>query len=104
MPEKVYIELQAAVHTINKTWDEIPVGATIWPALFTSSLESLPVADVRPNIPGKWIRENNPSYSPFDDSGEYLYRCSRCEKYNCRESAFCPDCGATMKGGEKNGV
>lgn len=40
-----------------------------------------------------------PSYSPFDGSSEYIYRCNQCGENNYRDSAFCPNCGAKMNGG-----
>lgn len=100
MPEKGYIEREA----FRREIDEYRPGRCYEDAWALTILDSIPDADVRPNIQGKWLREYNPSYSPFDDSGEYRYRCSQCGKYNHRESAFCPDCGATMKGGEQNGL
>lgn len=100
MAESGYISREA----FRREIDEHRPGRCYEDAWALTILDSLPDADVRPNIPGKWIRENNPSYSPFDDSSEYLYRCSQCEEHNNRESAFCPDCGAQMRGGEQDGV
>lgn len=110
MPEKDYIERSAALNSIaSLARQKFRLSDDFGPYLEALKdadirLRSVPAADARPNIPGKWIRENNPSYSPFDDSSEYLYRCSQCEAYNNRESAFCPDCGAQMRGGEQDGV
>lgn len=101
MPEKKYIELQAAIREFQTNGSDFVYGRRVCNAII-SRLKRVPAANVRPSIPGKWIRENNPSYSPFDDSSEYLYRCSQCEEYNNRESAFCPDCGAQMRGGEQD--
>lgn len=44
-----------------------------------------------------WQRRNNPNYSPFDGSGEYLYTCSGCGGTQAYETRYCPDCGAEMK-------
>lgn len=63
-------------------------------------IANIPASDVRPVVRGKWIRENNPSYSPFDDSSEYIYRCNQCGESNARDSAFCPNCGADMRNAE----
>lgn len=105
MPEKVYIEREKVRDIIADAYKDATDGDAENVCIgINSLLMELPASDVRPNIPGKWIRENNPSYSPFDDSSEYLYRCSQCEAYNNRESAFCPDCGAQMRGGEQDGV
>lgn len=99
MPEKDYIEREAAINEQKRFRGYLDDDMLNRLEIAT---KRIPAADVRPNIPGKWIRENNPSYSPFDDSSEYRYRCSQCEEYNCRESAFCPDCGAPMRGGEQD--
>lgn len=50
---------------------------------------------------GEWFKYNNPNYSPFDDSGEYLYQCNKCGKVVVKATNYCPNCGAKMKG-EKN--
>lgn len=105
MPE--YIEREKTISCLDELERTSRHNSVLWPDHVEEcreALRSIPAANVRPNIPGKWIRENNPSYSPFDDSSEYLYRCSQCEEYNNRESAFCPDCGAQMRGGEQDGV
>ena len=47
---------------------------------------------------GEWFKYNNPNYSPFDDSGEYLYQCNKCGKVVIQETNYCPNCGARMKG------
>ena len=77
--------------------DEIPACPALWTML------NIPAADVverkkgeRKN--GEWRQSINSNYSPFDDSGEYLYQCSRCKRRQNRLTNFCPNCGADMRG------
>ena len=60
-------------------------------------VENMPAADVRPVVRGEWGKKLNPSFSPFDDSGAYLYRCNQCGHIQNYESNFCPNCGADMR-------
>lgn len=46
---------------------------------------------------GKWIRCENPMYSPFDDSDQYTYRCTVCYKKNDKQTKYCPNCGTHME-------
>ena len=50
-------------------------------------IAALPAADVQPVKHGRWILENNLSYS-----------CSVCGVPQWNISMFCPDCGAKMDG------
>ena len=64
-------------------------------------LDRVPTADVEKVRHGKWIKENNQSYSPFDDSAEYVYVCNRCGYKDANENTdktFCSRCGARMDG------
>lgn len=63
-------------------------------------LQKLGIAELMPKE-GEWFKYNNPNYSPFDDSGEYLYQCNKCGKVVIQETNYCPNCGARMKG-ERN--
>lgn len=45
---------------------------------------------------GKWIRCENPTYSSFDDSDQYTYRCTVCYKKNGKQTKYCPNCGALL--------
>lgn len=45
---------------------------------------------------GWWVFENNTCYSPFDGSGENIYRCSVCYKKESRATKYCPNCGSFM--------
>lgn len=60
------------------------------------------IAELEAQLPkrGEWIKYNNPNYSPFDDSGEYLYQCNKCGKVVIQETNYCPNCGARMDGAE----
>ena len=54
----------------------------------------IPAADVRENVPAKWLKVSDkyPRYS-----------CSNCHRlYNNKSYKFCPFCGADMFGGEKD--
>lgn len=103
MPEKKkYIELDAAIAAIArrphvKGWDDYEDGLCRGLEEAVNAICAIPAADVRPVVRGKWIRENNPSYSPFDGSSEFIYRCNQCGESNDRDSALCPNCGADMR-------
>ena len=45
---------------------------------------------------GWWVADNNENYSPFDGSGENVYRCSVCYKKESRATKYCPNCGCFM--------
>ena len=54
-------------------------------------IESIPAADVRPVVRGKWLQ-----YSPLADT----YECDKCGYQVIDESFrtnFCPNCGADMR-------
>lgn len=74
-----YIEKKAAIDAIYKRraweyWEDI--------------LMSLPPADVRPVVRGRWE----------DCSSGWM--CSNCSWTQIRESHYCPNCGADMRGGD----
>jgi uncharacterized OB-fold protein len=56
-----------------------------------------PVHKKRAMVRGEWGKSLNPNFSPFDDSGEYLYWCNQCCHIQNYESNFCPNCGADMR-------
>lgn len=72
-------------------------------SVFLIELARFPAADVRPVARGKWRKADNPSFSPFDDSGAYIFFCSVCGKSHGHAYRFCPSCGADMRGGGGNG-
>lgn len=65
-----------------------------------SALSKLPAEDVRPLVRGAWRKAHNPSFSPFDNSGAYIFFCSVCGKSRGHAYRFCPYCGADMRGGQ----
>ena len=69
--------------------------------LFNRALSEMPTIDAVPVVHGEWIKHNNPNYSPFDDSGEYLYQCNKCGMVEYRARHYCPNCGAKMDGERK---
>ena len=66
---------------------------------FEKEIKSIPIADVRENIHGHWIRaEKGITAGTFS----YLFKCSCCnyELYD-DEFNFCPNCGCKMDGEPK---
>ena len=54
-----------------------------------------PTADVRPNVPGKWLK-----YAISCNDGlshVFGFKCSACGGFCIGESNFCPNCGAYMR-------
>lgn len=50
---------------------------------------------------GKWLTTQNPNHSPFDNTSEVTYVCSKCT-YSSGDRIteywnFCPNCGASMR-------
>lgn len=59
-------------------------------------LRNMESVDAEPVRHGRWIRRNNPMYSPFDCEGyEFLYVCSRCGAIDAALYPYC-HCGARM--------
>jgi hypothetical protein len=61
-------------------------------------LATIPAADVRPVVRGKWVEELHPNVR------YYQYKCSICGKFSGHDSEgwiwkpnFCPECGADMR-------
>ena len=46
---------------------------------------------------GKWVKEYNLNFSPFDYSSEYIYTCSECGFDTTRKYNYCPECGSKNK-------
>ena len=45
----------------------------------------------------KWIKVDNPSYSPFDPTVEpYMYYCPNCNILSYKATKFCPHCGLRL--------
>lgn len=53
-------------------------------------------------VRGRWIKTNNPNYSPFDSSQTYNAICSNCFYTSNQTYNYCPNCGA-KNWGEKDG-
>lgn len=54
-------------------------------------VKSIPAADVRPVVRGKWSRID---YEPHGHD----YKCSACGWKNDMPTHYCPNCGADMRG------
>ena len=63
-------------------------------------IKGMPSEDVAEVKHAKWIRRDNPLYSPFDCSEEYTYICSHCFNEEEHKRKCCPYCGARMDGEE----
>ena len=94
-----YISRQAAIELL---FNEDDYGKA---SIYTYDLESLPPADVRENVRGKWI-DMDSDLEKYDD-----IRCSCCmhaftvDAYHWTDIGFikddlnfCPNCGADMRG------
>ena len=86
-----YISIQAAIDalTIQRILDEkkdrYKKGIAQGLNYAIASLSSIPPADVRPVVRGRWE----------DCSSGWM--CSMCAWTQIRESNFCPNCGADMR-------
>jgi len=95
MAEKEYIEREA----FRREIDEHRPGRSYEDAWALTILDSIPAADVRPVVRGKWIDRDDDYY------GWNMWACSACgEEFVLTEGTpdmndyhFCPNCGAKME-------
>ena len=52
-------------------------------------IRKMPAADVVEVRRGRWIRDKWPS-------GAHKVICSECREWSCKQSKYCPNCGARM--------
>ena len=61
----------------------------------------IPISELDKTIDvAAWCKTPNPNYSPFDNTSEVIYMCSKCAYSSGDRIAaswhYCPNCGATM--------
>ena len=83
-----YIERQAVLNAYDA------VQRKNGPWRFETLIESVPAADVRPVVRGRWLHET-------EIDGHACGECSECHKIRVIDN-FCPSCGAEMMGVEQN--
>lgn len=81
-----YISLEVALNEANHTlmYDARDHETMI------AMIKSIPAADVRPVVRGKWENISDPISC-------MVGRCSECKEYSVVCSNFCPNCGADMR-------
>ena len=86
-----YISREAAIKRFNfAVLDCLGMEPTIRAGDIIKALESIPAADVRPVVRGKWIR-------PTRVPDSMLAECSACGfDTGAYTFNFCPNCGADM--------
>ena len=74
------------------------------PDIYTISktrIDNMPSADVRENVKGNWLPQDNNKTNGMMSTTVYYYPkcsvCGHCANY----TNFCPNCGADMRGEEK---
>ena len=80
-----YIERETLLDRIRGTGYAEPIKSNLLVMAVT-----IPAADVRPVVRGKWIDHQE---------GRWIYaKCSECGTVHDVRSNFCPNCGAAMGG------
>ena len=88
--QRDYIEREALGTILNKAIYNSCGGAKMAGIRYARDmLATIPPADVRPVVRGKWTRIN---YEPCGHD----YKCSACGWLNDLATPFCPNCGAEM--------
>ena len=75
----------------EKIWPSLNVACVPYNRATAKAIESIPAADVRPVVRGKWTL--------FGRRGIYgvMYECSACHAKYDGLTNFCPNCGADMR-------
>lgn len=73
----------------EKVWSALNAACVPYNRATAKAIESIPAADVRPVVRGKWIDHQE---------GRWIYaKCSECGTLHDVKSNFCPNCGADMR-------
>lgn len=104
-----YIEREAAISYIKdnqcKRCSDIGLCGKCAVLTAIKLFESIPAADVRPVVRGKWVPDYDYAEYDFDGSTPLLeprkyqdgWQCSLCGQYLPSKANFCPNCGADMR-------
>lgn len=106
-----YIEREAAFNAVLKLIPKVDDDGYCWVIRgdAATAIDSIPAADVRPVVRGKWIRAKGSWCTP---GGDPVWECSECGKgrhvYGIEHGTYgadvadsqwaaCPNCGAKME-------
>lgn len=98
MTEKEYIEREAALSGLDELEKTSYHNSVLWPDHVEEcreALRSIPAADVRTVVRGKWVTPTVIGGRPFN-----IPHCSACNGVPCgvdEHTNFCPNCGAMME-------
>lgn len=81
---------------ITKKEIEIKSYKRGWNDALDAILKNAPSTDVRENVRGEWTLVTD----RYGVNGEYVWKCSSCNKMTICKGDFCPNCGADMRGEE----
>lgn len=73
---------------IFSIWRSMPAPASV--TSLAAAISQTPAADVVEVRHGRWIRDKWPS-------GTHKVICSECREWSCKQSKYCPNCGARME-------
>lgn len=66
-------------------------------------LDNIPTVDVTPVRRGRWIERKEHFYFQNGCKEWINFYCSECDAPNNSPTDYCPNCGAKMSGGKKDG-
>ena len=89
-----FIEREAALRVLCDACGNAACPKSLIPRCsYYEKMQSIPAADVRPVVRGKWL--------PKSEIGDCCYQCSGCgfvrDAYILDIGNFCPNCGAGMR-------
>ena len=91
-----YIEREAALKVLCDACGNAACPKGLIPRCsYYEKMQSIPAADVRPVVRGKWISHDFVSM----EKGRYTgsVECSVCHRFLPMKERFCPNCGAKME-------
>ncbi len=84
---KYYIELEAAISKLRLV--EVREVQKNFPAAMLAELKTIPAADVKPVVRGKWM--------PGSSDASYCSACCEPQETKFYMPNYCPNCGADMR-------
>lgn len=82
--KKDVLDLQDCYNGFSDTYDK---------ACIIDVIDEQPSADVRENVRGEWTLVTD----RYGANGEYVWKCSSCNKMTICKGDFCPNCGCEME-------